>query len=342
MLNINDIKNAGLTKTMMGGYKIDEVDSLLNEVCATFEAYEKQRAELTKKLKILGDRVEQYRNDEQNIKDAIDNAQKRKSEIEAEAEYNAKRIMETADRKTEEVKARLQKEVENALDDARQTRADASEDAARIISDAQSRADAIIRDARIQQDSVNAEIEKAKQDYIDLQEKIVLFRNELIEKYKSHLQVIVGLPSSDSVQDTARQLDEMYPTREKSKTHLQSYQERFEAVENDFDEIIQRTLEFDTQKVKEEAERLSAEKAKENTPDNNRQEQFTTGEFSTQKQKVKVSLPDRHSRINYTSRTIDTAHIDADDEVSEDDDVKIVDVNKKDMRDNNNKSSRFF
>ncbi len=359
MLNINDIKNINITKTMMGGYKIEEVDELLSKVCDTLEKNEFQKAELTKKLKILGDRVEKYRNDEQAVKNALYEAQKKKIEIEEEAEYNARRIMDTTERKTEEVKVRLQKEIQNALGEAKSIKVNAKAEADKTIADAKLEAKHILEDAKKQCDEVYNEVERAKKDYIDLQNKIVLFRNELIEKYKSHLQVIVELPSSDSVKEVQKKLDIEYPTagndamqskidetdakvsnakEEKPKKNNRSYQERYEAVENDFDEFIQRTLEFDTNEVKSAVQKLSNEQTgvHHNTDENmvNTQDipdvnedisaSVGTGSFA-QKARVRVAPhPDKHGKINYTSRTIDESY---DDEFDEDDGIKIIDDN---------------
>lgn len=364
MLTINDIRNANLTKTMMGGYKIEEVDDLLIKICQTLEMNEKQKGELTKKLKILGDRVEQYRSDEQMIKNALYDAQKKKIEAEEEAEHNARRIMETAERKTEEVKLRLQKEIQNALNEAKEIKAKAQMEAKDIKTRAQIEADELLRDCEKQRNGILYEVENAKQDYLELQNKIVMFRNELIDTYKAHLKLVAGLPSSETVKEAARQLDEMYPTGKVTKVTKDSTTVHHNDVEQDFDRLIQQTLEFNIDDVQKGAVKDS-EKADTDEKLQTQNESVSVADMSEEytaefeqvsenntdlddeKQRVRIKRPDKRGKISFSSKTVippkqssTIENEDIDDEASG---IRIVEVDRGDNNpDIQPRASRFF
>lgn len=66
MLTPDDIRNITFTKTM-GGYKTVEVDTFIDQCADTVAALEKEKAELSKKLEVLADKLVEYRNEEDSI-----------------------------------------------------------------------------------------------------------------------------------------------------------------------------------------------------------------------------------------------------------------------------------
>ena len=67
MYTPDDIRNIQFTKSM-GGYKTAEVDPFIDKCADTVEALLREKAELTKKLEVLADKLVEYRNDEDNIR----------------------------------------------------------------------------------------------------------------------------------------------------------------------------------------------------------------------------------------------------------------------------------
>ena len=96
MLTVNDIKNAKFRKTNLGGYKAEDVDNFLDEVQDSYEKLQKENLNLTQKIKILADRVSQYRKDEDSVKTALVSAQKLANAAVTDAKKEADAILRSA------------------------------------------------------------------------------------------------------------------------------------------------------------------------------------------------------------------------------------------------------
>ncbi len=77
MLTIDEIKDVKF-RTKKGGtfYNAEDVDAFIDEIIETFEQKNSERAELIHKMDILATRVEQYRSDEETVRNALLSAQK--------------------------------------------------------------------------------------------------------------------------------------------------------------------------------------------------------------------------------------------------------------------------
>ena len=139
MLSLNDIINVGFRKSGFSGYRTDDVDEFVDKIRESFEELQKrctaaeeradkaeaQAGENLEKMKVLAGKIEEYRAQEDEIKNALISAQKlgdasvREARHKAEiivkdAELKAGRIVDDADRKIIEQKKefeRLQKMV---------------------------------------------------------------------------------------------------------------------------------------------------------------------------------------------------------------------------------------
>lgn len=96
MLTVNDIKDAKFRRTNIGGYKAEDVDNFLDEVQISYEKLQKENLNLTQKIKILADRVSQYKKDEDSVKIALVGAQKLANSAIADAKKEANTIIENA------------------------------------------------------------------------------------------------------------------------------------------------------------------------------------------------------------------------------------------------------
>ena len=74
-MNAKEISAKRFDKSAFG-YKADEVDSFLNEIAAEVNELTSQNTELQKKLEILATKLEEYRQDENSMKQALLGAQK--------------------------------------------------------------------------------------------------------------------------------------------------------------------------------------------------------------------------------------------------------------------------
>lgn len=101
MLTIEDIKQVSFRKAGIGGYKPEDVDAFIDQVLITMEQMKKEKSDLVKKMDILATRVEEYRADEDAVRNAmlasqrvadstIKNAKAKAAQIIEESENTAK------------------------------------------------------------------------------------------------------------------------------------------------------------------------------------------------------------------------------------------------------------
>ena len=117
MLSMNDIINASFRKSGFSGYKTDDVDVFIDQVRDTVDQMQKKEVEqeelterlkadnqqLSEKVKILADKVEEYRSQEDEIKNALISAQKIGDASVREARHRADIILKDANLKAEHI-----------------------------------------------------------------------------------------------------------------------------------------------------------------------------------------------------------------------------------------------
>lgn len=96
MLTVDQIENVSFRKANIGGYRPDEVDTFIDEVVETVESMKKEKAELVGKMEILANRIEEYRQDEDSVHNALVSAQKLADQSIKEAEEQAEQILNAA------------------------------------------------------------------------------------------------------------------------------------------------------------------------------------------------------------------------------------------------------
>lgn len=117
MLNLNDIINVSFRKSNFSGYRTEDVDSFIDQVKDSYdqllkktmeqaEAYESlaaEKKELEKKLSVLAVKIEDYRLEESEIKNALVSAQKLGESSVREARHKAEIILKDANLKAERI-----------------------------------------------------------------------------------------------------------------------------------------------------------------------------------------------------------------------------------------------
>lgn len=99
-----DIKEKTFEKALVGGYDMGSVDDFLEKVAADLTASQKEISVLKAKMKVLVDKIEEYRANEEALNMAILSAQKLAVQIENEARQRASAMLAEAD---EQVKAKV-------------------------------------------------------------------------------------------------------------------------------------------------------------------------------------------------------------------------------------------
>ena len=162
------------------GYRPEDVDRYIAESDKKLAAAKAEKAELLSKMKILADKITEYRSDEGNLKEAMLGAQRMKASIENEA------------------KSKADTTVSEAQEYANQLIADAQAKSSQMVADAQERANKMIAEAQKTAEqkvnSVTSQVERERATLSQLQKEVSGFKNRLISLYREHLNLITNLP----------------------------------------------------------------------------------------------------------------------------------------------------
>lgn len=180
MINSKDINSQRFEKAAFG-YKQEEVDEFLSEISSDYEKLVKENEELNKKLQVLADKVREYREDEEAVKDALLLAQKEGRRIVRESKLKADELISDAEIKAKNV-------VETAAEDA-----------------------------KIQIAELKAQVEAEKEVLAYTQKEVSDFKESLFDIYKLHLEMISEMPDyneNDDDDEYDSDSDEQYNTEE--------------------------------------------------------------------------------------------------------------------------------
>ena len=90
MLTPQEVSGRAFSKAAFGGYNMAMVDEFLDELTDDYTSLYKENAALKAKLKVLVDKVEEYRSTEEAMRKALLTAQKMADELVAQAEAKKK------------------------------------------------------------------------------------------------------------------------------------------------------------------------------------------------------------------------------------------------------------
>lgn len=216
-MNAKEILNRKFEKAAFNGYKTEDVDEFLKEVSDEFAMLQKEKSELERKLEVLADKIREYREDEDALKDALLIAQKQGNAIVAESKASAEKLTKETDeaieKKLAETKARVDRTVGDADEYSRKTRQNADETAAKIIKDANDKA---------------AEIKALMDKQQEIQENILQetrknvneYRAKILAEYNAHIALLEALPEKcedDYVKRVSAEVEKRESERRKQK-----------------------------------------------------------------------------------------------------------------------------
>jgi cell division initiation protein len=195
-MNAKDITGKVFSKGF-NGYKAEEVDEYLRLIAKEMAEMQKQLREAEHKMDALGDRVLKYRADEDNLKDAMLNAQRQAAVVLTEAKEKAKKMLEdakaAADKLIADANAQNERMIQNGktesadlLDDARAALNEAESEAARIIDEANERARTALSQAQAQVKVKHEQIERLKAE-------ADRFYADLAAAYAAHLDAFAAI-----------------------------------------------------------------------------------------------------------------------------------------------------
>lgn len=216
-MNAKEILSRKFEKAAFNGYKTEDVDEFLKEVSDEFAMLQKEKSELERKLEVLADKIREYREDEDALKDALLIAQKQGNAIIAESKASAEKLTketnEAIEKKLAETKARVDRTVGDADEYSRKTRKNADETAAKIVKDANDKA---------------AEIKALMDKQQEIQENILQetrknvneYRAKILAEYKAHIALLEALPDKcedDFVKRVSAEVEKREAERRKQK-----------------------------------------------------------------------------------------------------------------------------
>ena len=102
MITAQDIREKGFERARLNGYDMASVDDFLEELADDVAATQKENAVLKSKMKVLVDKIEEYRSNEEALNAAILSAQKLAVQIESEARQRAANTIAEAKAKARE------------------------------------------------------------------------------------------------------------------------------------------------------------------------------------------------------------------------------------------------
>ena len=124
MLTPQEVSTHAFSKAVMGGYNMAMVDEFLDELTDDYTALYKENAALKAKMKVLVEKVEDYRATEDSMRATLLTAQKMADSIVHEAEAKRDEILAQAESSAREKIGQLRQEVEAAEERLRQGQED--------------------------------------------------------------------------------------------------------------------------------------------------------------------------------------------------------------------------
>lgn len=183
-------------------YKADDVDAFIAELSVDYEKMFRENGELIKRVSLLADRLEKYKNDEGDIKNAVVSAQKAAELIVKDAESaasdsrsEAEAVLSAAKSEAEIIKNDAQRQ---AIADSELLLSMTRDKAQEIIKKAKEEAGSIILNAKSSaSDKVGAATRTVTSEtllYDMLKKEVSDFKASILSQYKAHIELISKLP----------------------------------------------------------------------------------------------------------------------------------------------------
>ncbi len=192
-----EFKSAG-----RNAYKAEEVDAFFAEVLISYERMYRENSELIKRVSLLADRLEQYKKDEVDIKQAVLSAQKaadiivRDAQAASEdAKLEAEALLAAAKGEAQIIKEDAEKQ---AIADSDLLMSMARDKAEEILNRAKEKAHGILiaanDSASDAMGAANRTVTSESLHYEMLKKEVAEFRASILAQYKAHIEMISKLP----------------------------------------------------------------------------------------------------------------------------------------------------
>ena len=149
MITAQDIREKTFEKSRLSGYDMASVDDFLEELANEITAAQKENTVLKSKMKVLVDKIEEYRAGEETLSSAILSAQKLAVQIEQDARKRAAAMIAEAEAKVQERVGSIEEETrmyERRLEEAKAATAKYFDDVRTLCENQISQLETISRD----------------------------------------------------------------------------------------------------------------------------------------------------------------------------------------------------
>ena len=185
-MDINSMIDRNFTEAMRGYNKV-EVDEVLDTVAREYSQIRKENEDLEKKLQVCADKIREYREDEDALKDALLGAQKAGKAVLAEANEKAAGIIKDAEDQAADMRQDADEYVAGKKAEAEKIISEALEEKKRIEEEARKAKDDIHAQMTIQTELDKEILDRTKREAED-------FRTRIIVEYNNHIEFIKKIP----------------------------------------------------------------------------------------------------------------------------------------------------
>lgn len=202
MLTPKDLRNHEFQMSGRNGYLAADVDDYMDEVYSSYDQMFRENAEIVRKLQVLADRLAKYKDDEENIRNALVEAQRMKNSIIVEAQQKAQGQLSETEEKIRAARESVDAQSGEILDKARveadEILKDARAEAAEIIDRANKKATDLLATAdAIYEEKVGSVAEEAAKQEAYL-EKVKVesakIRKQLSDTYQMQMELLSFAP----------------------------------------------------------------------------------------------------------------------------------------------------
>lgn len=147
-MTVQEIQEIGFEKAVFGGYDMKSVDTFLERVAEEFAAMQKENAALKAKMKVLVDKIEEYRGVEDGMRRALMSAQTIAQDTIDKAKQEAEDIVTAAKDETENKVRSTRDEIELEAQKLEAAKKNTMEFIARVSAVYQAQAKALVELAK--------------------------------------------------------------------------------------------------------------------------------------------------------------------------------------------------
>ena len=186
MITAKDIRESTFSRAARG-YKVDEIDEYLEKVADSVERLEGENKTLVKKMEILVSKVQEYREDEDNIRAALVTAQRSADAIVREAKQSVEGSVSEANAKAKTILDDAKSEADRIISEARTS-------AEVLVDETKKKASAVLIEAKAKAENIVTEAiegsRKETENYEMMKKKALEFRSAILQLYKEQFEII--------------------------------------------------------------------------------------------------------------------------------------------------------